>query len=135
MITLRNRRFLRKFLQMRDPEYLEETSVHPLRSSVKDCPSKVTQADDSKSHIGFDHTNKDALQEDVSIAPDHSSEVPNGEGENNGRDICSQPPCPPAPQVPDTAVNLPNGQRPEPRRSLRVPVPRKLYDATTGKYI
>ena len=120
---------------MRDPEYLEETSVHPLRSSVKDCPSKVTQADDSKSHISFDHTNRDALQEDVSIAPDHSSEVPNGEGENNGRDICSQPLCPPAPQVPDTAVNLPNGQRPEPRRSLRVPVPRKLYDATTGKYI
>ena len=80
-ITLRNRRFLRKFLQMRDPEYLEETSVHPLRSSVKDCPSKVTQADDSKSSIGFDHTNKDDQKEDVGSAPDHL--FLNGEGQND----------------------------------------------------
>ena len=100
-----------------------------------DCLSKFTQADDSKSHISFDHTNRDALQKDVSVVPDYSSEVHNGEGQNNGRDIFSQLPCPPAPQAPDTAVNLPNGQRPEPRRSLRVQVPRKLYDATTGKYI
>ena len=107
---------------MRDPECLEETSVPPVRSSVKDCPSKVTQADDSKSSIGFGHTNKDALQEDVSAAPDYLSEVPNGEGQNNGRDIESQPPCPTALQLPDTAVNVPNGQRTEPRRSSRLPV-------------
>ena len=65
---------------MRDPEYLEETSVHPLRSSVKDCPSKVAQADNSKSSIGFDRAEKDALQEDRIVAPDYSSDVPNEEG-------------------------------------------------------
>ena len=116
---------------MRDPKYLEETSVPPVRSSVKYCASKVTQADDPKSSIVFDHTNKGALEEDVNVSPDNSSEVPTGEGQNIG----SQPPCSPAPQAPDTAVNLPNGQRPEPCRSSRAPVPRKLYDATSGKYV
>ena len=87
LVHVHNHRFLLKFLQSRDPEYLEETNLPPLRSSVKDCPSKVTQADDSKSSIYFDYSNKDNFQRDVNFAPDLSFELPNGEGQNDIRDV------------------------------------------------
>ena len=106
----------------------------PVRSPLEDCLSKITQADDSKSSVAFDHANNDDHQEDVGSAPEYSSVIPNGEGQSDNRDS-SQPFYLPAPQALDTAVNLPDGQRPEPRRSSRAPVPRKLYDATTGKYV
>ena len=68
-------------------------------------------------------------------APDYSSVTPNGKGQNDNRDIGSQPSCLPAPQAPGTAVNLPDRQRPEPLRSSRAPVPRRLCDEKTRKYV
>ena len=62
---------------MDDPEYLEDTSVPHVKSSLKDSLSKVTQADDSKSSIAFNHTNNVDHQEDVGSAPDYSAVIPN----------------------------------------------------------
>ena len=109
--------------QFTPPTYLDPRlinfSIFSSLTLLFDCLSKFTQADDSKSGIDFDHTNKDACQEDVSAAPDYSSEVPDEEGQNDNLDIGSQTPCSPAPQALDRAFTLTNGQRSEPRHQCQ----------------
>ena len=133
-ITLRNRRFLRKFSPRTDPENL--TNIPFVKDLSIDLPSKVT--DSERSNKGNDSSNLDIeadsatdkgnCNETVDVSSDYASETSEGDATVQNGDSSKMPSCSPTPRAPDEGLPLP-------RRSARVPVPRKLYDASTGKYV
>ena len=115
-VTLRNRRFLRKFSPRQDPERLEEIETPIIRDSVQSPSSK--DIDLYPLDTSTDHSIRGNDQQD------EQGTAPN--------------PLPITHDVNDERVSPPHPAPehiPEVRRSSRVPVKRKLYDAATGKYV
>ena len=128
-VTLRNRRFLRKFSPRTDPDYLENTEVPIVRNSSSDLPLKPAPPVDLKLNP--------VIETDSTIDHDtHGSNPPHSSfettEENVSKHLEDTQPLSPDHCAPDGAQEVGPSLL---RRSSRVPVPRKLYDAATGKYV
>ena len=133
-VTLRNRRFLRKFVPRRDPECLESMNSPVIRDSLTNPSPNSTCADYAEGDPGTESpklgVDCDHAGKQVGIPPDHSLLM--GEKINGCDDSGHQCLDLPASNKPDASTQ----EEPTlPRRSARVPLPRKLYDAATGKYV
>ena len=120
-VTLRNRRFLRKFSPRQDPERLEEIETPMIRDSLQSPSSKdidLYPLDTSTDHSVRGNDQQD--EQDTIPNP-----LPIAHGDN---DATVSPPHP-------APVCLQGEHIPEVRRSSRVPIKRKLYDAATGQYV
>ena len=117
-VTLRNRRFLRKFSPRQDPERLEVMETPLARDSMQSPSSKDNNANPPETST--DHSSDQQIDQDTTQNP--LSAIPDG---NDG----TVSPPPPAP------VCLQGEHTPEKRRSSRVRKKRKIYDAATGEYI
>ena len=131
-VTLRNRRFLRKFSPRRDIDYPSKAIIPTVKDPLPEYPREVTQAEPTKvdNQSGREDggtTVRDATPEGQSLTP----EVEN----DKGRDPSLQASPPTAPDIPDISDDARSCQSPQLRRSSRAAAPRKLYDAATGKYI
>ena len=131
-VTLRNRRFLRKFSPRRDIDYPSKAIIPTVKDPLPEYPKEVTQAEPTKvdNQSGREDggtTVRDATPEGQSLTP----EVEN----DKGRDPSLQASPPTAPDIPDISDDARSCQSPQLRRSSRAAAPRKLYEAATGKYI
>ena len=131
-VTLRNRRFLRKFSPRQDIDYPSKAIIPTVKDPLPEYPREVTQAEPTKvdNQTGREDggtTVRDATPEGQSLTP----EVEN----DKGRDPSPQASPPTAPDIPDISDDVRSCQSPQLRRSSRAAAPRKLYDAATGKYI
>ena len=120
-VTLRNRRFLRKFSPRQDPERLEEIETPMIRDSLQSPSSK--DIDLYPLDTSTDHSVRGNGQQD------EQDTIPNPLPIAHGDNDATVSPPHPAP------VCLQGEHIPEVRRSSRVPIKRKLYDAATGQYV
>ena len=121
-VTLRNRRFLQKFSPRQDPERLEEIETPIIRDSMQNPSSKdINLYPLDTSTVRSIRGNDQHDEKDTALNP-----LPITRYDVN--DGIVSPPHP-------AAVCLQGEYSPELRRSSRVPIKRKLYDAATGQYV